>query len=180
MELDFNSTFQSVFEYAVKRIQTFSSSNHSGPGEAGEKIRYLEFGYEVEQANWVALIFDTRVDAKPDGEWTMYLENTLLAFEDWTTILDKAYENEVFVSVKRMDGTLFEIPPSQEGVEALSMLVGEMLKEVLFKLKVEGVLFSLPLSENAFMGVEDINGYWGWPPYDRLRDEGIIHCADDI
>ena len=59
MDIDLNSQFKLVFEYAVNRIQTFSTANHAGPGKAGENISFVQFGYEVEEANWVELILSS-------------------------------------------------------------------------------------------------------------------------
>ena len=67
-KLDFQKDFNDVYAYIVRRVTTFDPLTNKGPGDSGP-ITQIDAGFGFEQSGWVALVFDRRSDAEPDGEW---------------------------------------------------------------------------------------------------------------
>ena len=66
-----------------------------------------------------------------------------------------------------------EVRQLQKGSEdELSLILGDMLKSVLFKSRDTGLFASLPKAKQCHIGMEEFDGtHYGWPPYE---DRGKI------
>src|SRR5690348_3652052 len=80
--VDLREDFARLYAYVVERVQSFDPTTNTGPGDPGP-VTHLEFGYDFEHKGWVALVFDTRPDAVPDGHWNFYIEETKLDRPSW-------------------------------------------------------------------------------------------------
>lgn len=170
MRLDLRQEFADCYAYLVSRVSSFDPATDDGPGDPGP-VKFIEFGYELEQAGWAVLVFDTRPDAEPDGEWTTAVDNDkiLLWRKNW---LKAAIANRKrAITIVRLDGNEAELPcDSTELVTAL----GELLKTVVLKARADGVFSHLPTASGCELGVEHFNGEYGWPEYDDRGKENLI------
>jgi hypothetical protein len=46
MSLDFREEYKTVYAYLAKRVADFGPSSNSGPGDVGEPLRQINFGYQ--------------------------------------------------------------------------------------------------------------------------------------
>jgi hypothetical protein len=134
--LDLKKDATAVYSYVVSRVSKYTPGSDRGPGGNGP-IHMIYAGYEFDQAGWFALVFDRRADAGHDGEWTCYLEENILARPHWAQAAALC-------------------------VEGFSRPLGEMLVDVLQRAERDGVFAKLPLTTGYRMGVEELNGSFGW------------------
>ena len=128
MKLDLRTDFQDIYSYLIQRVRTFDPSANAGPGDGASPISQIDFGYQCDQAGWVALVFDTRPDAEPDGEWNSYIEANILERPHWQAAYE-ALETEP-VEIIFLDG-ITDIATSDSNEEAYMAIFGDLLKNVL-------------------------------------------------
>lgn len=168
-KLDLQKDFDEMYSHLVERVQRFDSATNQGPGDR-DHITLINIGYQCDQAGWIALIFDTRPDAKPDGEWTMHIERNEFSRPHWRRIT-QALENDS-VAVVLPDGTRAKLP--RGAFDEFYLLLGEMLKAVLLKARAEGVFTLLPKAAECHIAVEEIGGHYGWPAYENRGNEDLV------
>jgi len=132
----------------------------------------IEIGYEVDQSGWIAVVFDMRENAKPDGQWGPYAGDNMLEMDHWFNTIDKMYRSEGAVEVTLLDGSVKLIDFESSG-EDLNIF-GIMIKDVLIKARISGMFSTLPLAERCIMGVEELAGSYGWPHYENMETEGNV------
>ena len=66
MQLDLRRDFTEIYAFLVERVRTFDPASNYGPGDRGP-VKRIDVGYEYDQSAWVAVVFDTRPSAEPDG-----------------------------------------------------------------------------------------------------------------
>jgi hypothetical protein len=143
-----------------------------GPGEQGAPIQQIDLGYQFDQAGWIALVFDTRPDAEPDGQWQNYIEENMLELNHWCELFDTVADNEEPMTITLCDGSTQLVEPGIE-MEELAEYFGTMLRDALIEARKAGVLAKLPLADHCLMGVEEMEGNYGWPECEN-RDEGLV------
>lgn len=168
MKLDLRKDFDAIYAHVVQRVRDFNPAKNAGPGPKKAPISMMEFGYQCDQAGWVALVFDTRPDAESDGEWNAYIEQNAFECPHWQEAAE-ALENEA-VNVTLPDGKKRKIAE----YEALVVLLGDLLKAVLLKARAEGVFQSLPKASRCSFGVEEHDGGYGWPQYEDRGKEDLV------
>lgn len=164
MRLDLRGDFADLSAYIAERVRTFASATNDGPGEPGP-ITMIEVGFEYAQDAWVAVVFDTRPDAEPDGEWTMHIEGNDFARPHWLAADEALMEGPI--TLVQLDGTEIELPEGSSLAEPL----GELLKAVLLKARADGVFDGLPKTAACELGVEHHEGDYGWPAYEDRGPE---------
>ncbi len=159
MEINLVEDRKKIEAYVKERVEGYSSRSIPQLGNCGNPLTMVTFGYQVCQAGLVALVFDTRKDAEPDGEWTMAFEDVMLEFGSWYQALDEAYENESYVDVLKLDGEKIRVAYDDEST-CISSMIGEMLKGIL--LSVESDIQNLSVTQGLLLSVEDFDGCYGW------------------
>ena len=167
MIIDIREDVPELLEYVKRRVDEHvakaATKNNLPP------VKMIEFGFELGQANWVALVFDTRPDAEPDGEWSRGINRVLLKrpkWPIWHKIPDDAEVFFVDLSGKKVD--VMEDPD-----EVASNIVGEALKHVLLTARKQGIFKKLPKADKCELGVENLEGGYGWPDYDDRGKENL-------
>ena len=76
MVIDIRKDVPEFEKYVARRVSEHVAAlkKHKKP----KAVARIDFGFEFGQANWVALVFDTRKDAEPDGEWSRGINKILL------------------------------------------------------------------------------------------------------
>jgi hypothetical protein len=164
MKLDLRKDFDDIYAHVVDRVRTFDLRKNAGPGK-GKSVTMIDFGFQCDQDGWVCLVFDTRPDAEPDGEWNSYIEETLFPRPHWQ-------------QMGALDITLINgknqklVMPTQ--YQKYANILGDLLKSVFLKARADGVFKALPTAEECHMGVEEHDGAYGWPQYEDRGKEDLV------
>ena len=167
--LDLRKDFDELYSYVVKRVKSFDPETNDGPGAPGP-VGYIEFGFSCEQSGWVVLVFDTRTDAQPDGEWNAHIEGNDMLRSKWLSACDTL--NEKPLTIVLPDGAERKLPP--ESHDDFATILGDLLKAVLLKAKANGVFAALPKRLRCEIGVEEHEGRYGWPFYEDRGKENLL------
>lgn len=164
--LDLRDDFAEISTFVADRVRSWDATTNDGPGEGGSVAR-LDVGFGLAEPAWVCIVFDTRPDAGPDGEWNGHIQGNDLARPRWEEAFDAVSEEEPLALILP-DGSRRELVGDDAGlVEA----VGEMLKAVLLKARADGLFDPLPKAPRCELGVEEQDGAYAWPIYeDRGRE----------
>ncbi len=76
MIIDIRDEIPDLFEYVRTRV---ASHKQASLAKNLPPVGMITFGFEFGQSNWVALAFDTREEAEPDGTWSAEIEKFLLS-----------------------------------------------------------------------------------------------------
>ena len=164
--LDLRKDFADILTFISKRVRSFKIETNDGPGE-GKVVTRIDIGYQCDQAGWVALVFDTRPRAKPDGEWNAHIAGNVLQRPKWLAAMEANGEQPIRVVMP--DGIERDLPP--ESFDELTTILGELLRDVVLKARNDGMFESLPKARRCELGVEEHDGNYGWPVYaQRGRD----------
>lgn len=77
-----------IVDFIAQRVQDYPVYINNGPGNDEDPISQITLGYQVSQAGWIALVFDTRPDGSPDGEWQSYITENWLELTHWADSID--------------------------------------------------------------------------------------------
>lgn len=171
MKIDLKADAKVIEEHLKERIAEYPVYINNGPGEDEDPIALITFGFSVDQAGWIALVFDTREDAEPDGEWNDFIEETWLEFPNWSDAIDTLFDKEEPIEIVLPNGKT----KKNVGGEELVKQVGEMLKHMLINARKNKLFQDLPLAERSCMVVEEQLGDYGWPNFDaRFKDGRVV------
>ena len=171
VKVDLAKDQQKLRRFILKRIEDYPGTGDDGPGDSGDPIQLVTLGYSIEQSGDVTLVFDTRPDADNDGEWNSFIcDATVIEFPKWCKLVESWSEDKA-CEVTLPDGAT--ISPSQETCnrESIAGIFGEVLRDTMIQLRDEGALKSLPLVPEAFLIVEESDGYWCWPSSYKKRKQ---------
>ena len=166
MNLDLRRDFADIYAYIADRVRAFDPATNDGPGNGG-LVKMIEVGFEYSQSAWVVIVFDTRPDAEPDGEWNSHIEGNELERPDWLAAGEAHIDGPI--TLVQLDGTEVELPVGAELAESL----GEMIKSVLLKARADGIFASLPKAADCELGVEHSEGAYGWPEYESRGQDNL-------
>jgi hypothetical protein len=166
MKLDLRRDFKEIYAHLVARVRNFKPDSNDGPGDPGP-VKMIEVGFEYSQCGWLAVVFDTRPNAEPDGEWTGHIDGNAIERPHWLEAGEAHMEGPI--TLVHWDGTRKELPASTE----LAELLGELIKAVLLKARADGVFVKLPKAPGCELGVEHLEGYYGWPAYEDRGKENL-------
>jgi hypothetical protein len=170
MKIDLKADAKKIYAYIKQRVKDYPVYVNAGPGEDADPISQITLGYEVAQESWVALVFDTRPDGSPDGEWNSYIEENTLEIPHWAKAIDALFDDEEPIELTLPDGKKKKFGEDDELAEP----VGEMLKNLLLQARQEKVFGKLPLAKKCSMGVEHHDGAYGWPAYEKRYKDGRV------
>jgi hypothetical protein len=166
MILDIREEVPILLEYVRNR---FTSHIEKTKDESLPPVGMIDFGFEFGQSNWVALAFDTRPNAEPDGEWTRDIDQFLLERPNWPIWPDLPEDSQVYFI--DLHGEKIDVMDDPD--EIICSIVGEMLKHVLLTAREQGVFANLVRTDKCELGVENIEGFYGWPIYEDRGKENM-------
>ncbi|MEL7496973.1 MAG: hypothetical protein AAFN77_05145 [Planctomycetota bacterium] len=171
MKIDLKADFKTIDDYVKQRVTDYPIYVNNGPGEDDDPISQITLGYQVSQAGWVALVFDTRPNGSPDGVWQSYIEENWLEFPHWLDAVNALFEDAEPIELVLPNGKKRKLGED----EGLTQPVGQMLKDILIQSRKDKSFKELPIAKKCCMGVEDHDGVFGWPDYEkRYRDGRVI------
>jgi hypothetical protein len=165
--LDLRKDFSEIYAFLADRVRNFDPVANDGPGEGGLVTR-IDFGFGLYQSGWVCLVFDTRPDPEPDGEWTMHIDGNDLERPRWTKVCDALDEGPVALVLP--DGSRRVLPAAGGG---LATALGDMLRGVLLTARADKVFATLPKAPRCELGVEEQEGDYGWPAYEERGKDNL-------
>jgi len=168
MKIDLKVDAKSVYEYVKQRVLDYPIYVNNGPGEDDDPISQITLGFQVSQGGWVALVFDTRADGAPDGEWQSFIEENWLEFPHWLDAVDALFDSGESIDLVLPNGKKRKLGEDDDLAEA----VGQMLKNILLQAGKDKCFKDLPLARQCSMSVEDHDGAYGWPDYDKRYKDG--------
>lgn len=126
------------------------------------RVRLVQVGYQVDQAGWVALVFDRRADASSDGAWQSDLGgDTVFPLPHWQEAYE-AWEEGRAVRVRLPGGAKRTLGRGETRTEIMT-LFGELLRDLLLEAQANRAFASLPGGQTAALAVEEHGGAFGWP-----------------
>ena len=142
---------------------------------ANEPVGLIQLGFEFGQSNYIVLVMDTRPEAEPDGEWTneidAMIDNGTALMRPNLPIWHELPEGE---RVRFIDISGKEIDVMDDPDNLICGIIGEALKQTLLTARTEGVFKNLPKHPRCQLGVENIEGYFGWPKYEDRGKENSV------
>jgi hypothetical protein len=134
-------------------------------------VTQIDFGFEFGQGNELWLVFDTRPDPQPDGEWTGQLDKVKALKRPKWPLWEELPDDEAvfFIDLTGKKVNVTKDPDTKAG-----KIIGEAMKHALIAARDEGVFQQLPKAEGCQMGVENMEGHYGWPKY---KDRGKENLA---
>lgn len=166
MRLDLRRDFEDIYAHLADRVRNFDPATNDGPGDPGP-VKMIDVGFECSQAGWVVVVFDTRPDAQPDGEWNSHIEGNELDRPHWPEADEANMDGPM--TLVQLDGTEVTLPAGTELAEPL----GEMITVVLLKARADGVFAALPKAPGCELGVEHHEGVYGWPLYEERGQDNL-------
>ena len=167
-QLDLRQDFEEVLAFVRERVRSFNPKTNDGPGK-GKLVARIDVGYQCDQAGWVALIFDTRAKAEPDGSWNSHITANTLERPDWLSAFETLGEKGITIVLSDAK----EKKLRKESFDQLTTILGELLRDVLIRARADGVFADLPKAARCEMGVEEHDGAYGWPVYEK-RELGLV------
>lgn len=173
MIIDLQADAETIYDYIQERVDEYPDYINAGPGEDEDPISLITLGYQADQAGWVALVFDTRPAAEPDGEWNAFIEDNALEFPEWQEAVEKLYDEDEPepIDVVLPEGTKIRVTQDDDG---LTEAIGDMLRDLLIKARKAKLFELLPRTEGCLMGVEDHDGNYGWPEWEKRSKDGRV------
>lgn len=166
MRLDLRRDFADIYAHLTDRVRAFDPAGGNVLGEHG-LVKSVEIGFEYCQAGWLVVVFDTRPDAEPDGEWTALIDGNQLHRPHWLEAGEA--QRQGAITVVQLDGTEVDLPSEAE----LGDILGEMVKAALLKPRADGVFAALPKASGCELGVEHFDGGYGWPVYEERGQDNL-------
>jgi hypothetical protein len=170
MKINLQSDAKTIYNYVKQRVADYPIYVNAGPGEDDDPISHMTLGFQVYQAGWVALVFDTRPNGSPDGEWQSYIEENCLEFPKWLKAVDAHRDDGEPIELTLPNGKKQKLGEDDD----LAETVGVMLKDILLQARKDKCFQKLPIAKKSSMGVEDHDGAYGWPDYDKRYKDGRI------
>jgi len=166
--LDLRQDFDEILAFISERVRSFDPKTNDGPGK-GRRVNRIDVGYQCDQAGWVCLVFDTRSNAEPDGEWNAHIEENSLERPEWLAAFEAMEDNPLLVVLP--DGK--ERRLRRGSYDKLTTILGEILKGVLLKAREDGVFAGLPKAPRCELGIEEHDGGYGWPVYEERGQDNL-------
>lgn len=161
--------FREALEQRVKQFE-----------DEGGPLSAIEVGYDIDQGCWIFIHADRRPEHTRDGEWTGSLDDEdLLEMPHWLEAIEAMYEAGD-LSFYCFDGTHFTLNEDGESEDAgetessIEQAVGKMIYAVLMQAKADGVFDRPGWAGKVQLDIEDFNGAWGWPAYEKLGKTNLV------
>jgi len=174
MQIDLRPTQQRIREFLCRRIDEYGTYPNKGPGPEDGRISQISFGYSGTDG-YVVIVCDTRSEPDIDGEWTMYMnaDQNIEAFPEWVDLLDHWAEEET-VQATLPGGDTVDINNYSHSYKMINQLFGELIRDTVFELRDSGTIGRLPLTDDAYFHIEEINAEWAWPEYKERKVVGTL------
>jgi hypothetical protein len=166
--LDLRKDFADLLAFVSERVRTFDPKTNDGPGK-GLGVTRIDIAYQCDQAGWVALVFDTRRGAGPDGQWNSHIKGNTLERPDWQAAFEALEGGSLLVVLHDGKERIFR----RGSYDGLTTILGDLLKAVLLQARADGIFAGLSKAPRCELGVEEHDGAYGWPVYEERGRENL-------
>jgi hypothetical protein len=166
--LDLRNDAADFAAFVARRVKAFDPARNPGPGK-GKRVSRIDVGFGVDYGGWACLVFDTRRSPEPDGEWNEYIEETVLERPRWAKACDAVEAGSLTLVLP--DGGKEELKAG--ATDRLIAAIGDMLRGVLLRARDEGLFAGLPRAGRCELGVEEQDGNYGWPAYEKRGADNL-------
>jgi hypothetical protein len=169
MLIDIRDDVPDFLDYIKQRVA--QHLENSGKLKKPKRVSQIDFGFEFGQGNELWLVFDTRPDASPDGQWTCQVSKvTALKRPKWPIWADLPDGEQVlFVNLEGETVNVMKSPDKK-----ICKIVGEAMKHALLTARDQGLFQPLLKAERCEMGVENMEGYYRWPKFKDRGKENLV------
>lgn len=167
MEVDFNRDMEKVVRYLKRRVQDYPKYANLGPGRDEDPVSMVTIGFEFDKPSWIALVFDTRSGADPDGQWQNYIASNSIQFPNWAERYEALYFAKEPMVVKRADGSKATF--TECNAKSIAKCFGDSLRSTLLSLRDDGVFKGIPLTDDYILCVEHHEGQYGSMDHVNVR-----------
>ncbi len=134
-------------------------------------IGRIDFGFEFGQGNELWLVFDTRPKPEPDGFWTSQVGKVPALKRPHWPIWHELPDGEIVEFIDR-NGKTVNVMKNPD--KKICKIVGEAMKSALLAAREAGEFRDLTTSPRCELGVENMEGYFGWPRYEDRGKENLV------
>ncbi len=172
MIIDIREEVPAFLDYLRQRVE--QQVAHTKTLKRPRLIRRIDFGFEFGQGNELWLVFDTRPDAGPDGEWTVQVQKVpALKRPNWPIWADLP-KGEV-VNFINLQGETVNVMRSPD--KKICKIVGEAMKHAMLTARDQGIFEPLSRAERCELGVENMEGFYGWPHFEDRGKENLLSSS---
>lgn len=168
--IDLRKDAEDVRALLIEGIHRYVAAN-ADPVRAPDHppVSALSLTYDCGFAARVLLHFDTRPDFEPDGTWT-HDSFEELPRPEWEQAYTTLQEGDL--QVIDADGSTRTLPAGTDD-ETYAGFFGPMLVGALTSAREAGEFAPLPKTPGCELGVEEIEGLFGWPDYDDRGKDNL-------
>jgi hypothetical protein len=156
VRIDLRRDAEKIGAYIKKRVRAQMKKSPKVP------VSRIDLGFYYCEDAFVALCFDTRPNAEPDGEWAQNIKDEL-KMPQWSKAAEAP--DETMLHIILPNGKERIISAGEKDFEAVFALLGDLLKNRLLSARAEGVFEPLRKAGRCELGVEELEGNYGWPAY---------------
>ena len=183
MQLDLRKSSKVIRKHIAERVRDYPLYINEGPGKDEAPIKQITVGYQFDQAGWIAIVFDTRPQAKPDGEWNSFIEPNATDFGEWHNAFNDLVEKGAAIRVTLPDGTKATFG-KRSTIEEVAACLGTTIRDALVSARDDGEFATLPLASDCALVVEEHDGYYGWSdqgaPGPKSEQAYLAHLEGDV
>jgi hypothetical protein len=178
MDLDLRKDAVEFRKELMKKVDAYSA--RAAKSKNVPPVSAVEIGYEFAQTGWILVHFDTRPKHDRDGQWTIFKDKDLFRRPNWLKVVnaldgfDEESEKDLKGKVRLENILGKEKDGAKLTEETFSKALGEMLKRVLLECKGDGVFDKLPKTPACQLDIEEFNGTWAWPEFEKLAKVNVI------
>ena len=171
MTIDLRRDAADIRKLLVEAVVRYAAKNaHPKAGGHHKPISALGLSYDCGTGARVAIHFDVRSDYEPDGTWT-HDSFAELERPEWEKAYDALQEHDLkFVLA---DGSSRTLAAGTDD-ETYVTVFGEMVVSALTDARASGVFAPLPKQPRCELGVEEVEGMFGWPAYDDRGKDNLV------
>lgn len=111
--LDLRRHARKIATHVAQRVRDYPRYVNEGPGRDEDSVSQITLGYQFDQAGWLALVFDTRPGASPDGAWSLWIDPNAIELDEWRKAFHDLDENGSPIEVTLPDGSAKTIGPAR-------------------------------------------------------------------
>ncbi len=161
MQLNLRKASKVLRKHIAERVRDYPLYVNEGPGSDAAPIKQITVGYQIDQAGWLAIVFDTRPHAENDGKWNDFIEPNAIDLPEWHKAFTDLFHNGKPINLTLFDGTTRRLGEDTT-VEQLTELIGTTIRDVLIQARDDGHFTGLPITTDCSYVIEEHDGYYGW------------------
>jgi hypothetical protein len=163
MSVDLRKDAKAARKLLEQRVREYAAN--AARARRVPPVSAIVVGYCLCQDGWVIVQFDTRPAHERDGHWSSFENRDVFELPHWEAAYEAVQEKPVTFILP--DGSRRVLPKGSTD-EKVGAVFGRVIRDVLLRAKKDGLFDALPKRDNCQLDVEEFNGMWAWPAYEKL------------